>query len=119
MRSYRSLIVWQKAHDLCIRALKAADECKEPRTWAFADQLRRAALSVELNIVEGYALQTKPQFVRHVRIALGSAVELERLLEIGGELEYLPAEQVSHLRVCADRAIALLYGTAGGRREPG
>ncbi len=41
--------------------------------------------------MEGYALQTKPQFLRHLRIALGSAVEVERLLEIAAELDYLPS----------------------------
>ena len=98
------------AHGLCIGVLTETDACKVPRTWAFVDQIRRAALSLELNIVEGYVLQTKPQFLQHLWIALGSAVEVERLLEIAAEIDYLPSGPLRDLRARADRAIGALYG---------
>ena len=56
MDSYRSLDAWQLAHDLCIKTLKACDGNYHPKSRALFDQLRRAVISVETNIVEGYAL---------------------------------------------------------------
>src|SRR5881397_1182177 len=90
MRKYRSLVVWQRAHRLSIGVLRATDRAYHPRSRPVFEQLRRAALSVEANIVEGYALSTPLQFRRNLRIALGSAAEVECFLEIICDLEYLP-----------------------------
>src|SRR2546422_7737778 len=46
------------------------------RHYSLSDQIRRAAPSIPANIAEGYGLATRPQFVRCLRIALGSANEL-------------------------------------------
>ena len=45
-------------------------------------QIQRAALSVQLNIAEGYALRTSKRFRNHVDIAYGSPVETAELLEL-------------------------------------
>jgi hypothetical protein len=65
MHKYRSLLAWQRAHELALRVLEATDETYHPRARAVFDQLRRAAVSVEANIVEGYALGSPAQFRRH------------------------------------------------------
>jgi four helix bundle protein len=110
MRSYRSLVAWQQAHELCVSALRTLDSHNHPRTFALFDQLRRAVISVEANIVEGYALQTSRQFRRHLRIAIGSAAEVECLLNLATELAMLPEQQTADLRRRVDRVIALLFG---------
>src|SRR3989449_631684 len=86
MKKYGSLVAWQRAHQLAIVTFKAADAAYHPRSRALLDQLRRAAISIEANIVEGYALSTPLQFRRHLRIALGSAAETECLIETASEL---------------------------------
>lgn len=110
MRKYRSLVVWQRAHRLSIDVLRTTDRCYHPRSRSVFDQLRRAALSVEANIVEGYALSTPLQFRRHLRIALGSAAEVECFLEIVGELEYLPRAPLDRLTQLIDLIIGNLFG---------
>ena len=110
MRKYRSLVVWQRAHRLSVSMLRATDRHYHPRSRAVFDQLRRAALSVEANIVEGYALSTTPQFRRHLRIALGSAAEVECFLEVVGEVEYLPRATLDELRPLTDLIIGNLFG---------
>src|SRR5438034_7618566 len=89
MRKYRTLVAWQRARQLALSVLKSTDGLDHPRSRAIVDQLRRAAVSVEANIVEGYALGTAAQFKRHLRIALGSVAETEILLELGAESGYL------------------------------
>lgn len=97
MHKYRSLEAWKRAHAAVILALDATDGQNPPRTWNVFDQMRRAIVSVEANIVEGYALGTVPLYRRHLRIALGSAAEAECLLNIALEREYLPKEMVSRI----------------------
>src|SRR5437867_7991192 len=86
MKKYRSLVAWQRAHQLAIVTFNAAAAAYHPRSRALLDQLRRAAISIEANIVEGYALSTPLQFRRHLRIALGSAAEAECLIETASEI---------------------------------
>ena len=110
MQSYHSLTAWQRAHGLCIETLRATDEARQPRSFALFDQLRRAAISVEANIVEGYALQTANQFRRHLRIAAGSAAEVECLLDIAAEMEYLPSTTSTALRRKVRDTLGLIFG---------
>jgi four helix bundle protein len=110
MRSYRSLGAWQSSHRLCLLVLRVADDAYHPRAAALLQQMRRAAISVEANIVEGYALGTAPLFRRHLRIALGSAAELECLIHVGHEMEYLPPPSVGPLNRLVDETLRRLYG---------
>jgi len=110
MRKYRSLVGWQRARALTIATLKATDAAYHPRARALFDQIRRAVISVEANIVEGYALGTPLQFRRHLRIALGSAAEAESLIEVAEELAYLPADVTGRLTGLLDGIIRSLYG---------
>lgn len=110
MESYRSLIVWQRAHDLFVKTLRATEKGNRPPTWPVFDQLRRAAISVEANIVEGYALRAPRQFRRHLRIALGSAAESECLIRGAAELEYLPNQVAEELLRLTSDIIGLLRG---------
>jgi four helix bundle protein len=118
MDGYKSLAAWQAAQELCLGTLEATDGQLERRAWAVVDQLRRAALSVDVNIVEGYALGTAPMLRRHVRIALGSAGETQRLLEIAAIRGYLPPTTATKLLALADQTIRLLYGLLRSRNLP-
>jgi four helix bundle protein len=90
--------------------MRTADAAYRPQSAPLLAQLRRAAISVEANIVEGYALGTAALFRRHLRIALGSAAEVECLLGIGREMQYLPDDAVRRLTTLADETIRRLYG---------
>ena len=83
MDRHRSLEAWKVARRLSLTVLEQTDDHYHPKARTLFDQLRRAAVSIEANIVEGYALQTPAQFRRHLRIALGSAAETECGLVFG------------------------------------
>src|SRR5205809_7542502 len=119
MRKYRSLVAWQRARQLALSVLKSTDGADQPRSRAIVDQLRRAAVSVEANIVEGYALGTPAQFKRHLRIALGSAAETEILLELAAEAGYLPADVIGRTQPLVDETIATLFGLLPTRAGAG
>ena len=110
MDSYRSLAAWQRAHEALITLLKATDQHYQPRARALFDQLRRATVSIEANIVEGYALRTPLLFRKHLRIALGSAAEAECLVRVCGELNYLPVDTIKSVQTLLDGTIRTLVG---------
>ena len=110
MHKYRSLVAWQRAHEAMLLALRTSDAAFHPRSKALFDQLRRAVISVEANIVEGYALSTPLQFRRHLRIAMGSAAEAESLTRAAGELGYLRDHVVRQLETLLERTMAALRG---------
>jgi len=110
VHKYRSLVAWQRAHEALLLALTKTDAQFHPRSKTLFDQLRRAVISVEANIVEGYALGTAPLFRRHLRIAMGSAAEAECLTRAAGELRYLQEEVVRELERLLERTMAALHG---------
>jgi four helix bundle protein len=110
MNSYKSLIAWQRASEFSLATLEAVDDAWKPRSAALFEQLRRAAISVDVNIVEGYALNTVPLFRRHLRIAIGSAAEAERLLTIASRRAYLSDDILKRLTPLIEEVLRTLIG---------
>jgi four helix bundle protein len=110
MHKYQSLAAWQTAHQLVLGALRSTDQAYHPRCSAVFQQLRRAAVSVEANLVEGYALGSTAQFRRHLRIALGSAAEAECLIRTAAEVGYLSADQARVLESLTGRVMRTIQG---------
>jgi four helix bundle protein len=69
MANYKKLIAWQKAHRLAVLTYKATKEFPKEETFGITLQLRRAALSIPTNIVEGYNRKSKKEFVRFIDIS--------------------------------------------------
>jgi four helix bundle protein len=110
MRDHRSLEAWQEARKVSLAALDACRTCWKPWAAALFGQFQRAALSVQLNIAEGYALGGRKQFARHLRIAYGSAVETGELLELAREKNVIPEETAREVIVACSRCQRLLLG---------
>jgi four helix bundle protein len=81
-------------------------------------QLQRAALSVQLNIAEGYALGSRKGFASHLRIAYGSAVETRDLLDIAVEKALLPEALAIKSTEDNTRCQRLLVGLMKRYRDP-
>ena len=110
MDSYRSLDAGKHAHAAVILLHKSTEGLDRPKYWAILDQLKRAVISVETNIVEGYALGTQPQCLRHLWIAFGSAAESECLVRTTAELGYLDSAVTSKLGTELAGAMRTLRG---------
>lgn len=95
----------------------STDAAYHPRCKSVFDQLKRAAVSVEANIVEGYALNTVPLCRRHLRIAIGSCAEAECLLRLAGEAGYLARPDMRDLERLLDGTMGALQGLL--KRPPG
>jgi four helix bundle protein len=78
--------------------------------FGLCDQIRRAAVSIPANLAEGYALGTRPQLIRCLRIALGSTAELWSHVGLAGELALIPSEMARQRKADCERLISLLVG---------
>ncbi len=77
MGDYRKLEVWKLAVSVSDRVDALVRRLGHRDRTGLGDQLVRAAESIHLNLAEGCGLNSDTQLARHVRIALGSANELE------------------------------------------
>jgi four helix bundle protein len=87
MSDYRKLLVWRKAHALALDAHRTASRIRGSQYAPFRSQIIRAALSIPANIVEGREQKTDAGFARFLRIALGSASELEYHLTAAHDIQ--------------------------------
>ena len=78
---YKKLIVWQKADELAYQVYIETRNFPKEEIYGITSQLRRAALSVPTNIVEGYGRQSKNELRRFTNIALGSLAEVKYLID--------------------------------------
>lgn len=93
-KGYKKLIVWQKADELTYQIYLATKSFPKEEIYGITSQLRRAALSVPTNIVEGYGRQGSKELKQFINIALGSLAETEYLLDFSLKLGYF--NQGSH-----------------------
>jgi four helix bundle protein len=96
-KSYRELIVWQKAMALARRAYALSQGLPKNEAYGLLTQIRRAAVSVPSNIAEGHGRLTDSQFRHFMGNARGSLYEMQTQLELAGDLGYLDDKLVREL----------------------
>ena len=109
IKTFRDLDAWQaamEAGEACYSVTRAFPSAEQ---YGLMAQMRRAAVSVASNIAEGHQ-RTRPGYVHHVQIALGSLAELETQLELALRLRYVDAEAAKPLQASIDRTGQLLHG---------
>ena len=88
IKSYKDLEVYQEGYSLAIRLYQEANKLPG-EALELARQTRRAAISIPLNIAEGYGKkESVAEFKRYIRMAIGFANEIEVLLEMLKDLHY-------------------------------
>jgi len=110
VRKLERLDAWNVAQDVAHRAYLLSLDPRLSKHFALIDQIRRAALSVPANIAEGYSLGTTPQFLRGLKIALGSNTELYSHLTVLRKLDLVSKDDVSPVLELCTRSIAIVIG---------
>ena len=111
-KSFKELIVWQRAMELALSAYALVKFLPKEETYALSDQIRRAAVSIPSNIAEGHARQTPKEFQQFLCIARGSRAELETQLLIAKSLGYfesVPPQQLERTFQLSDEVSKMLY----------
>jgi four helix bundle protein len=89
MRDFKSLKVWEKSHRLVLRIYQITSGFPRHEEFGLRSQIRRAAVSVPTNIAEGCGRRTDAELSHFLQIAMGSSSELEYLLLLAHNLDYI------------------------------
>ncbi len=108
MRDHRKLDAFVLADKLVMRIYQLTRQFPEDERYGLTSQIRRAAVSIGANIVEGSARRSEADYVRFLTIAYGSACELEYEISIASRLGYIPGD--SDIHVLASRVCRALRG---------
>jgi len=97
MRDFRELKVWEKAHLLTLQVYGSTKNFPSDERFGLTVQLRRAAASVPTNIAEGCGRESEREIARFMRIAAGSASEVEYQMLLASDLKYIQDETYGEL----------------------
>ncbi len=89
MKDFRSLDVWEKSHKLALAIYRVTAVFPKSELYGLTSQIRRAAASIPANIAEGCGRTGNAELARFLRIAMGSASELEYHLLLAHDLDLL------------------------------
>ena len=97
VKTYKDLIVWQKAMEMTIALYQIVKKLPKEETYALGDQMRRAAISIPSNIAEGFGRNSKKEYLQFLYIANGSVYELETQLLLCVQIKYLTEVEIQPL----------------------
>jgi four helix bundle protein len=89
MHNFKELIIWQKARKLVKDVYVVVKSFPDDEKFGIISQIKRASVSIPANIAEGAGRNTDKDFGRFLDIANGSSYELETLIILSSDLEYL------------------------------
>ncbi|MEW5843649.1 MAG: four helix bundle protein [Bacteroidota bacterium] len=89
MRDFKKLMVWERSHKFALLIYRLTKQFPKEELYGITSQIRRAATSIPTNIAEGSGKNTSKDFSRYLSIASGSASEVEYLLILVKELEFI------------------------------
>ncbi|WP_310396317.1 four helix bundle protein [Hymenobacter sp.] len=97
MFDFRKLRIWQEGYALTLQVYKLTRSFPRDELFGLTGQMRRAANSVPHNIAEGCGRNSRPELLRFIVIAMGSASELESETLVAQGLGFLETEMAEKL----------------------
>ena len=94
MQSHKDLIVWQRGIQIVKVVYLLSGKLPKSEAYGLSSQMRRAAVSIPSNIAEGYSRGHRPEYIQFLRVAFGSAAELETQLILVRELKLLAGDEL-------------------------
>lgn len=108
MKDHKDLIVWQKSMELTRIIYTLTKRFPQGEIFGLTNQIRRAVVSIPSNIAEGFGRNSDKQFIHFLKIAKGSAAELETQLLISRDLSYLTAKDAKSTLALYDEIARML-----------
>ena len=92
--SHTKMDVYKVSKQLALECYKITTLFPNDERFAMVQQLRRAALSVHLNLAEGCSRKSNQERKRYFEISRGSVIEIDDCLDIAVELNYVAFEKL-------------------------
>jgi four helix bundle protein len=105
-RDYRKLRVFAAADALAVAVYEATRAFPAEERYGLQAQIRRAAVSIPTNIVEGSARRSEAEYLNFLAIANGSAHEVRYLLDFSRRLGYLGGAEFSEVAATSELVAA-------------
>jgi four helix bundle protein len=96
MRDHTKLRAFELADEVVLLIYRATREFPKEKMYGLTSQMRRAAVSVPSNIVEGCARESQAEYLRFLEIAFGSLRELHYQLGLSKRLGYFDEYDISN-----------------------
>lgn len=110
VKNFQDIIAWQKAHQLVLGIYKITAKFPDVEKFGLVSQMRRAAVSVACNIVEGFARSMIKETLKFYNIANASLEELKYQILLSIELKFINNEDNSVLVLLSDETGRVLHG---------
>jgi four helix bundle protein len=105
---HKSLEVYKAARELTTEVYKLSKNLPAEEKFNMVQQIRRAALSVKLNLAEGSTRKSDIERKRYLEVARGSIVELDAALETAIDLNYFTIEELERVGELLNKCFAML-----------
>ena len=93
-RGYKDLKVYERSYKAALAIYRLTERFPKEEKYGLTNQIKRASVSIPLNIAEGYAKrESQQEFKRFLMIAIGSANEMSVLIDFAKDLKLITAEQ--------------------------
>ena len=109
-RDYTKIKAWQLTDELALLVYRATKEFPKSEVWGLTSQMRRAAVSVPANIVEGSARRNRNEYIQFLYIAKSSLSELDYYIKFTKECGYMDTNRYEELWSKAQESLKTLQG---------
>ena len=109
-RDYTKIKAWQLTDELALLVYRVTKEFPKSEIWGLTSQMRRAAVSVPANIVEGSARRNRNEYLQFLYIAMSSLAELNYYIRFTKELGYLGAKSYEESWAKSQEGLKTLQG---------
>ncbi len=117
IRRFEEIIAWQRAKELVKEVYGICGDGKFNRDFDLKDQICRAAVASRSNIAEGFGRRSEKDFAHFLDIARGSALEVQSLLYVARDVDYISDADFERLYILAEDTTSLIAGFTGYLRK--
>ncbi|MBG9376511.1 four helix bundle protein [Panacibacter sp. DH6] len=115
--NHQKLDLYSFSKTLVAECYKLTTSLPAHEKFGMISQIRRAALSVHLNIAEGASRKSAAERNRFYEVARGSVIEIDAALDVAKEINYLDNYKIDHLGEVIVRTFKILTGLINSKAD--